>query len=67
VVLGFKLRASCLQSTCSAVHSGSFGDGGLKNYLSGLASNLSPDASFPSRQDYRHEPPAPGFALLKRN
>jgi hypothetical protein len=39
---------------------GYFGDGGLANFLPGLPLHLHPpNVSLPSRQDYRHEPPAP--------
>jgi hypothetical protein len=37
-------------------------DGGLMNYLPGLALNLNPPGlSLPSTYDYRHQPPAPGL------
>jgi hypothetical protein len=39
--------------------------GVLENYLSGLAWNHNPpDFSLPNSQNYRHEPPMPGFFLI---
>jgi hypothetical protein len=51
----------CLNHTCSPFCSGYFGDGGLENYLPGLASNWSSQVS---RIDYRCEPPAPSSIFL---
>jgi hypothetical protein len=44
-----KQALCCLSHTCSPFCSGYFGDGGLMNYLPGLASNHhSPNLSLPS-------------------
>jgi hypothetical protein len=49
-----------LSHTSSPFCSGYFGDGSLKNYLPGLASNCYPaHLILLSSQDYRHEPPMP--------
>jgi hypothetical protein len=54
-----------LNYTSSPFYSGYFRDGGLMNYLPGLALNLDPpDLSLPSSKDYRSEPPAPGCFLF---
>jgi hypothetical protein len=52
---------SHLSHTCNTFCSGYSGDGGLENYLTGLASNHDPpNLSLPSSWDYRREITVPG-------
>jgi hypothetical protein len=56
-----KARDLLLESLSSSFCSGSVGDGGLSNYLPGLALNLHPPAlSLLSSYDQKHEPLVPG-------